>query len=315
MSACIILAAGQGKRMRSELPKVVHPVLGVPMVIRVVNQAVKAGLRDPVVVVGHGREEVIPLLDSRGVSWAIQDRQMGTAHAVSCGLEGISSESVTVLLGDVPLIRSGTIAYLERSRREAGAGIAVMSTVLSDPSGYGRIIRDDNELMAIVEDRDANLQQLAVKEINTGIMSFDGTILPELLKRISNDNDQGEYYLTDAVSIARKMGVTCIAVTAEDPQEVAGVNDRLQLANATANIRMRIVNGFLLEGVDIPDPDTVWIEDAVSIGRDVTIGRFCRLSGNTGIGDRCVLGDGCILDNTTLKPGTVLPPYTVQGKP
>ncbi|MEN8208447.1 MAG: NTP transferase domain-containing protein [Candidatus Fermentibacteria bacterium] len=313
MTACIILAAGQGKRMKSPLPKVVHQVLGIPMVIRVVKQAVQAGLASPVVVVGHGRESVIPILEAEGASWALQEKQLGTAHAVTCGLKGISAESVMVLLGDVPLLRSLTISELEESRRKAGAAIAVLSTRPPDPSGYGRIIREGDYLRAIVEDSDCTPEQLKIGEINTGLMSFDGGVLPELLREIRTDNDQREYYLTDTISIAVKRGLPCIAVPADDYREVSGVNNRVQLTCATENLRKQVLDSHMLRGVNIPDPGGVWIEESVSIGEDVSIGRSVRLSGATALGDKCFVGDGSILIDTDVPPGTVIEPYSVIG--
>ena len=313
MTACIILAAGQGKRMKSPLPKVVHQVLGVPMVIRVVRQAIEAGLERPVVVVGHGRESVTPILKKEGASWILQEEQLGTAHAVTCGLSGISAESVMVLLGDVPLLRSCTISELEESRRKAGAAIAVLSTCPPDPSGYGRIIREGALLRAIVEDSDCTPRQLEIGEINTGLMSFDGGVLPELLREIRTDNDQGEYYLTDAVSIAMSRGMPCIAVQAEDYREVSGVNNRVQLACATENLRKQVLDAHMLRGVNIPDPCGVWIEESVKIGTGVSIGRSVRLSGITTIGDNCFVGDGSILIDIDISPCTVIEPYSVMG--
>lgn len=313
MTACIILAAGQGKRMKSPLPKVVHPVLGIPMVIRVIRQAVKAGLDSPVVVVGHSMESVIPLLEEEGASWAVQKEQLGTAHAVTCGLQDMFAESVTVLLGDVPLLKSCTISELEESRRKAGAAIAVLSTCPPDPSGYGRIIRDGDLLQAIVEHSDCTPRQLETGEINTGLMSFDGGVLPELLREIRTDNDQGEYYLTDAVSIAVSRGMPCISVLAGDYREVSGVNNRVQLASATEILRKQVLDTHMIRGVNIPDPVCVWMEESVEIGTGVSIGRSVRLSGKTVIGDNCIVGDGSILTGIDVPPGTVIEPYSVMG--
>ncbi|MCD4700722.1 MAG: NTP transferase domain-containing protein [Candidatus Aegiribacteria sp.] len=299
--------------MKSPLPKVVHPVLGVPMVIRVVRQAVEAGLERPVVVVGYNRESVIPLLEAERTSWALQEEQLGTAHAVACGMEDVSAESVTVLLGDVPLLESTTIAKLEESRRKAGAAIAVLSSRPPDPSGYGRIIRDGDLLSAIVEDRDCTPGQLEICEINTGLMSFDGGALTELLRDIRADNDQGEYYLTDAVSIAVSRGMPCISVLAGDYREVSGVNNRVQLACATENLRKQVLDAHMTGGVNISDPGGVWIEESVEIGTDVSIGRFARLSGKTVIGEHCIVGDGSILIDTDIPPGTIIEPYSVIG--
>jgi len=314
MTGCIILAAGQGRRMLSDLPKVIHPVLGLPMVVRVIRQARAAGLDEPVVVVGHGRELVIPLIESEGASWAVQEEQLGTAHAVRCGLDALSgAESITVLLGDVPLLQSGTAGLLEETRKSRGAAVAVLTTCPPDPTGYGRVIREGRLLREIVEDRDCTQEQLLVGEINTGLMSFDGGVLPRLLDEIGTDNDQGEYYLTDAVSVAVGRGLPCVAVEAADHREVSGVNDRVQLAAATETLRTRVLEDLMLGGTCIPDPGGVWVEEDVHVGRDVYLGRGCRLSGDTRIGDSCTIGDGSILIDADLPGGTVLEPYTVIG--
>lgn len=313
MTACVILAAGQGKRMRSSLPKVLHPVLGVPMVLRVVRQAVAAGMDNPVVVVGHGRDDVIPLLKRENADWAVQEEQLGTAHAVKCGLRGISAESVTVLLGDVPLLKASTVAMLEDSRKDAGAAMAVLTTRLPDPSGYGRVIRKGRLISAIIEERDCTGEQRAIDEINTGLMSFDGSVLPLLLEDIGTDNDQNEYYLTDAVGAASSRGLACVAVEAADHREVSGVNNRVQLAEATEHLRRKVVESHLLSGVDLPDPRSVWIEESVSIGSGVSIGRWVRLSGATRLGDGCSVGDGCVVIDGDVPAGTVLRPHTVIG--
>lgn len=313
MKVCIILAAGMGKRMSSMLPKVVHPVLGVPMVLRVVRQAIAAGYEEPVAVVGHGRESVLNALDGSGALWAVQEQQLGTAHAVMCGLRERRGEAVTVLLGDVPLLRSGTITLLEESRSEAGAAVAVLTARPPDPSGYGRVIREGDILREIVEEKDCTPEQLSTGEINTGLMSFDGEALSEILLEIGTDNRQGEYYLTDAVGIAVERGLSCIAVPAADHREVCGVNNRVQLAEATEVLRRRVLKAHLEEGVDIPDPGTVWIEESVTIGRNVSVGRCVRLSGRTAVGNDCTIGDGSVVVDADVPDGRILPPFSVMG--
>ncbi len=240
MTACIVLAAGQGKRMDSPLPKVMHPILGDPMVLHVCRAVRKAGFDDITVVVGYGREKVIPLLEEENVKWAVQEEQLGTAHAVVCGLEKVIADDVIVLLGDVPLIRSETIQKLQKLRHLSNAGIAVLTAFPPVVDGYGRIVKIDDEIHAIVEERDANPAEREIREINTGIMAFDFTVLIEILKEIKPDNDQSEYYLTDAVAIARKKSVKCIAVPAADWQEVAGINDKTQLANAEVSMKSNL---------------------------------------------------------------------------
>jgi bifunctional UDP-N-acetylglucosamine pyrophosphorylase/glucosamine-1-phosphate N-acetyltransferase len=317
LRAAIILAAGHGKRMRSSLPKVLHPVLGRPMVLRVADTALQAGLDRIVVVVGHGRELVTPLLLENGHGWAVQEEQLGTAHALRCGLEaldGEEAEEVCVLLGDVPLIRTETVESLLRTRRETSSAVTVLTTVLEDPSGYGRIVRSagGGDVTAIVEDRDALPEQRSIREINTGLMAFDGGELPGIIRRVGSDNSQGEYYLTDAVSIAVGDGLRVTASVAEDSIEVAGVNNPVQLAACTEALRRRVVQRHLSQGVVIPDPPTVWIEEDVRIGPGSFIGRLCRLSSGASIGRGCSVGDGAVLSGVELPDGSTVEPFTVM---
>lgn len=317
MRAAVILAAGHGKRMRSELPKVMHPVLGRPMVLRVADAASGAGLDSVFAVVGHGRNLVTPLLQRNGIRPAVQEEQLGTAHALRCGLkamEGRVPEEVCVLLGDVPLIRTETVRGLVSRRRETGSAVTVLTTVLDDPSGYGRVVReeDGDGVLAIVEDRDATAEQKMLREINTGLMAFDGRRLPELLAAIGCENAQGEYYLTDAVSIAVEMGLRVTASVAEDSMEVSGVNNPVQLAACTEEQRWKVLRRHLMAGVAIPDPTTVWIEDDVTVGAGTTIGRLCRLSAGASVGSGCVIGDGSVLEGVHLADHSVVEPFTVM---
>ncbi len=317
MRAAVILAAGHGKRMRSPLPKVLHPVLGRPMILRVAETARRAGMDDVVVVVGHGRDLVIPVLQRHGLRWAVQEEQLGTAHALECGLRGLDggpAEEVCVLLGDVPLIRTETVTRLLRTRRAGGSAVTVLTTVLEDPSGYGRVIRsgDGRGVREIVEERDATPEQRSVREINTGLMAFDGAMVEDLLSGIGSDNSQGEYYLPDAVSIAAARGLGVTASVADDSGEVSGVNNPVQLAACTRVQRLRVVERHLMNGVVIPDPETVWIEDDVTIGRGTSVGRLCRLCSGTRLGEGCSVGDGAILEGVSLPDGSNVDPYTVM---
>lgn len=316
MRAAVILAAGHGKRMRSPLPKVLHPVLGRPMVLRVADTARRAGLDRVVVVVGHGREEVIPVLERHGLRWAVQEEQLGTAHALRCGMEALEEEpeELCVLLGDVPLVRSETVRDLLETRRATVSAITVLTTVPEDPAGYGRVVRsgEGDGVTAIVEDRDASPEQREIGEINTGLMAFDGDRVRELLDGIDTDNAQGEYYLTDAVSVAVDGGLGVTASLAADSREVSGVNTPVQLAACTEEQRRRVVSRHLAGGAVIPDPGTVWIEDGVTIAHGCFIGRLCRLSGTTSLGRNCVVGDGAILEDAELPDGSVVEPYTVM---
>lgn len=315
ITAAVILAAGMGKRMKSNLPKVLHPVLAMPMVERAARAAEDAGVTEITVVTGHGREKVIPLLEKNGWNWAVQEEQLGTAHAVSCALDNLKDAGeVVVLMGDVPLLRAETIAMLLQARRDSGAALAVLTTTPPDVSGYGRIIMDTEGLIdRIVEEKDATPRERECRIINTGIMVFDGVILPQVLAKIGNTNAQNEFYLTDAVSIAGEMGRKALPVFTPNWQEVAGVNNPLQLAGCTAGMKRRIVESHLLAGVVIPDPDTVWIEDFVTIAAGAVIGRNCRLSGEALIGSGAVIGDGSVIDGIVIEPGQIVPEYSLLG--
>lgn len=295
----VILAAGRGTRMKSDLPKVLHPVLGRPMLLRVTETAADAGCRSMTVVVGHGREDVIPLLSAAGLHWVVQEPQLGTAHALQCAMpfpEGASE--ILVLLGDVPLLRVETIGDLLEARRASNAAMAFLTAFPPDPSGYGRVLRGpDGSVNRIVEHRDATPEQLSCSEINTGIMVFDAGVLPSLLSRIGNGNSQGEYYLTDAVEAASASGFRVAAAASPDWLEVRGVNDPLHLAECTRALRRRVTERLLLSGVVIPDPDGVWIEDTAVVEAGAFIGRHCRVSGSSVLTSTARLLDFCVVEN------------------
>lgn len=313
-ASAVILAAGLGKRMKSPIPKVLHPVLGKPMVQRAGEIAEAAGIDHIVVVVGHGRERVIPILEERGWEWAVQEEQLGTAHAVGCAMPLLKGGEVLVLLGDVPLLKSETVSELLQARRGANAPMAVLTTTPPDVTGYGRIIMDPNgRIDRIVEEKDATDEEKSFQTINTGIMVFASGVLEDVLPEIGSDNAQNEFYLTDAVSKLAKSPGGALSVFTPDWEEVAGVNDPLQLARCTAVMKRRVVESHLLAGVEIPDPDTVWIEDSVTIGGGVRIGRNCRLSGETVIGPGARLADGCVVSGGVIEPGAVLEEYSIIG--
>ncbi|MBD3369510.1 NTP transferase domain-containing protein [Candidatus Fermentibacteria bacterium] len=314
MTSAVVLAAGQGKRMRSNLAKVAHPVLGRPMVLRVLDAARSAGVDRAITVVGHGRDQVIEILRSIDAEWVVQDPQLGTAHAVQVGLESLDEvQDLVVLLGDVPLIDPRTIDRLLEARRREKAAVTVLTAFPPDPSGYGRIVRtgDGDRISGIVEERDATAEQREIGEINTGTMAFDGQVLPELLEALDNDNAQGEYYLTDTISEAVRRKLTVVARRAESWREVAGINDQVQLAGATDYLRRSVLRGLMLSGVTVRDPDTVWIEDGVEVGGGCAVGRLCRLSGSTVVGEGCIIGDGCVLVDSVIPPGSEVKPFTV----
>lgn len=285
--------------MKSALPKVLHPVLGRPMILRVAETAVKAGCDGVTVVVGYGRELVTPVLEGAELRWVVQEPQMGTAHALQCAMPFLGSASeVLVLLGDVPLLGVDTISALLAARRETGAAMAVLSAVPPNPAGYGRVIRSgDGAVTRIVEHRDATPAELSCTEVNTGIMVFDAASLPGLLSGIGNGNAQGEYYLTDAVTVALASGRRVAAASSPDWLSVRGVNDPLHLAECTRAMKRRVVESLLLSGVTIPDPDGVWIEDSAVVEPGAFIGRHCRVSGSSVVTSTARLMDFCVVEN------------------
>ncbi|MCK5786856.1 MAG: NTP transferase domain-containing protein [Candidatus Sabulitectum sp.] len=314
-TAAVILAAGMGKRMRSELPKVMHPVLAVPMIERAARAAEAAGVTEVIVVIGHGRNTVIPLLEKNGWNWAIQEEQLGTAHAVSCATDQIgNADEVVILMGDVPLLREETIEELLHARRKNNALLAVLTTTPPDVTGYGRVIMDhQGRIDRIVEEKDASVEERECRVINTGIMAFDGSVLAGVLSRIGNANAQNEFYLTDAVAIVAEMGRKAIPVFTPAWQEVAGVNNPVQLVRCTSEMKRRVVESHLLSGVVIPDADSVWIEESVIIGKGTVIGRNCRLSGDAVIGTGVVIGDGSIVDGVVVESGEIVEEYSILG--
>ncbi len=299
MPHCVILAAGKGTRMKSPIPKVLHPVLGRPMILRVAETARKAGCRRVTAVIGFGRDLVAPVLREEDVQWVVQEPQLGTAHALGCaGPKWEGASEVLVLLGDVPLLRADTVVSLLEARRKTDAALAVLTAEPPDPSGYGRVIRNgDGAVARIVEHRDASDLERECREVNTGIMVFRGEGLPALLDSIDNGNAQGEYYLTDAVEKALARGLGVEAVKARDWPEVRGVNDPLHLAECTRVLKRRVTEELLLSGVVIPDPDGVWIEDSAVVEPGAYIGRHCRVSGRSHISSLARLLDFCVVEN------------------
>jgi bifunctional UDP-N-acetylglucosamine pyrophosphorylase / glucosamine-1-phosphate N-acetyltransferase len=281
-AAALILAAGEGTRMKSRLPKVAHEVLGVPMISLVVDAARDAGVDRVVVVVGYEADVVRELVPDD--TCAVQDRQLGTGHAVTCAEEELTGHEGTLLVlsGDTPLIRPETLRRLIEERERTGAAAVVLTTRMSDPTGYGRIIRDaDGVLTGIVEHKDLSPDQVEIDEINTGTYCFDTRVLFGHLHRLSADNAQGEYYLTDMVAVLRAEGLIVTSVRTDDPLETMGVNSRVQLAEATRALKDRVNRGHMLAGVTLVDPELVWIGPRVRIGQDVVIEPMTFLTGDT----------------------------------
>jgi bifunctional UDP-N-acetylglucosamine pyrophosphorylase/glucosamine-1-phosphate N-acetyltransferase len=310
-AAVVILAAGAGTRMKSQLPKVLHPICGATMLDHALAAAREAGPAQLVVVVGHGRRQVAAHLarsapDARVV---VQDRQGGTGHAVRTVTEtvGLGHGTVMVTYGDTPLLRGSTLATLAGAHAAERAAATALTTVLADPTGYGRILRDDRgAFMEIVEEADAAPGQRAVTEINSGVYAFDSGMLADAVKRLPTDNAKGEEYLTDVVAILRAEGHHVATVTIPDGDEVCGVNDRVQLAYARRILNARILDGWMRAGATIVDPLTTLIDTGVILEPDVEIGPGTQLTGSTVIEAGARVGPGCVLRDTAVGRGAVL---------
>ncbi|RZQ63482.1 bifunctional UDP-N-acetylglucosamine diphosphorylase/glucosamine-1-phosphate N-acetyltransferase GlmU [Amycolatopsis suaedae] len=309
----LILAAGEGTRMRSATPKVLHPIAGRPLVEHAVRAA--AGL-DPehlVVVVGHGREAVGAHLDAlaktlgRQIGTAVQESQNGTGHAVSCALAELPADlggTVIVSYGDAPLLDTTTLSALLAEHSGSGNGVTVLTAVLDDPTGYGRILRDaDGTVTAIVEQKDATADQLEIPEINSGVYAFDAAVLAAGLAKLSTDNAQGELYLTDVLGHARADGKRVGALVVDDPWLTEGVNDRVQLSTLGAELNRRIVREWQRAGVTVVDPATTWIDAGVTLARDVRIEPGVQLKGETRVGEGATVGPDTTLTDVTVGDG------------
>jgi bifunctional UDP-N-acetylglucosamine pyrophosphorylase/glucosamine-1-phosphate N-acetyltransferase len=313
-AAAIVLAAGEGTRMRSALPKVAHQILGVPLVRYVVDAARTAGVGRVVTVVGHGAEAVAALVGDTEI--AVQDEQLGTGHAVRCAektLDGFDGP-VLVLAGDVPLLRPETLIQLVERFRESEAACVLLTARFPDPTGYGRIVRDDHDAVSgIIEQRDLSPEQLVTDECNAGVYCFDGRKLFSALDRITPHNAQGEYYLTDVVAILRADGFAVQALTLDDPDESHGINTRVQLAHAARLMQRRINEEHMLAGVTMTDPTLVWIGPKVTIGRDVVILPMTQLDGATSVADDARIGPSTRILDSVIESGAVVEQSIVRG--
>ncbi|GHG34134.1 UDP-N-acetylglucosamine diphosphorylase/glucosamine-1-phosphate N-acetyltransferase [Deinococcus indicus] len=310
----VILAAGQGTRMKSSLPKVLHPVAGRPMVAWAVKAARELGARNVVVVTGHGAEAVEAALAGSGVVFARQEQQLGTGHAFLAGMDALDDHreaDVLVLYGDTPLLRTETLRDLLADHRERSGAFTVLTGVLPDATGYGRIIRDaQGNVERIVEQKDATPEERAVGEFNSGVYLMDARA-NELAHRITNENASGEYYLTDLLGLYRAEGAEAHAFRLNDPDEVMGANDRTGLAEAENIIRARITQAHMRAGVTIHMPETVYIEDTVVLGRDVTLEPGVILRGDTRVADGAQIGAYSVVTDSVLAEGVVVKPHSV----
>lgn len=311
--AAVILAAGQGTRMRSALPKVAHPVAGRAMVAHVVRTARAAGADPIVVVVGHRADAVREALAGEAVVFARQDEQLGTGHALACAREALAGHDapIFVLNGDGPLLRPATLAALARRRAEdAPDGMALATVVVADPSGLGRIVRDaGGALAAIVEEGDADAATRAVREVNPGVYLV-GPDVWRYLRELRADNAQGEVYVTDLPLRYLAAGRPVATEPVKDPEEVLAANDRVQLARLEQVARRRIAERWMRAGVTLEHPGSAWIDDDVELGRDVTIEPFVVLRAGTRVGEGARIGAFAHLSGCRVAPGARVPPRT-----
>ncbi len=297
----VILAAGQGTRMHSSLPKVLHPILGQPMLWYAVEASRSITQAAPVVVVGHDADRVRQTLDA-GVHFVHQEEQLGTGHALQQAdsiLRG-KTDYVLVTYGDMPLVTQDTLTKLITAQQSHDGPISVLTAVADDPRGFGRIVRDDDGLViAIIEEIAASPEQLAIRELNTGVFCFSSNWLWDALDRIEL-NPKGEYFLTDLVEIAVADRKSVQAIKVEDTSEMIGINTRVHLAEACGMMQLRINHNWMLAGVTIQDPLSTYIEPGVSIGRDTVIAPNTHLRGETQIGESCILGPNTIIQDSRL---------------
>ena len=322
----VILAAGQGKRMKSDLPKVLQPLAGRPMLNHVIDCARTLDARAIHVVYGHGGEQVRTHLSSQPVSCVLQSEQLGTGHAVLQAMPGIPDDDlVLVLYGDVPLVRAETLRKL--IAQASDRAIALLSVVLEEPGGYGRIVRDTaGNVVRIVEQKDANRKELVIGEVNTGLMALPARQLRRWLGALRNDNAQGEYYLTDVVVAAVKDGLKVQAVIAPTVSEVLGINDKVQLAEVEAAHRREKAKELMLAGVTVADPARLDVRGTVAVGSDVYLDVNVVLVGKVKLGSRVKIGPNCyirdaeigedtevfpncVIDNAVIGPGCRIGPF------
>ncbi|HEY3309255.1 MAG TPA: bifunctional UDP-N-acetylglucosamine diphosphorylase/glucosamine-1-phosphate N-acetyltransferase GlmU [Desulfuromonadaceae bacterium] len=314
--AAVILAAGKGTRMKSRLVKVLHPLAGRPMIAWPVEAARNAGAAPIVLVVGHQAAAVQTVFqDQADVRIALQEEQLGTGHAVACAKEALTGFSGTILIlcGDTPLLQADTLTSLLRFHRENSAIVTVLTAKMPDPFGYGRVLRsNDGGVQRIIEQKDATAEQQLIREINSGIYCIEADFLFKNISNISSKNAQNEFYLTDLIAMAVQQGLVCLAMSTNDSDEIMGINDRVQLAEAAQILRRRINRDHMLSGVTIIDPEQTYIDFGISIGGDTVIHPNCHLAGQTIIGSGCEIEHsvsiyGCrIGDECHIKAGSVL---------
>jgi bifunctional UDP-N-acetylglucosamine pyrophosphorylase/glucosamine-1-phosphate N-acetyltransferase len=318
VAAVIVLAAGEGTRMKSDLPKVLHTIGGRSLVCHAVAAAQQVGAGHVVVVVGHGREQVSAHLavSAPDVLAAVQDQQLGTGHAVGCALAALPDVDGPLLVtyGDVPLLTGETLQQLVAEHQARGNAITLLTADLPEPAGYGRVVRDsDGAVAAVVEEKDATAEERTIREINSGIYAFEARVLRDGLSRLKTDNSQGELYLTDVVGIAHADGGRVGALQLSDVWQTKGVNDRVQLAELHRELNRRTVESSMRAGVTVIDPATTWVDHGVELAPDVVLEPNVLLRGATSIAGGATVGPNCHLVDTTVGAGATVTNTTSYG--
>ncbi|MFD0312006.1 bifunctional UDP-N-acetylglucosamine diphosphorylase/glucosamine-1-phosphate N-acetyltransferase GlmU [Streptomyces sp. NPDC127119] len=309
-AAVVVLAAGEGTRMKSATPKVLHELCGRSLVGHVLAAAGELDPENLVVVVGHAREKVTDHLagTAPGVRTAVQAEQNGTGHAVRMGLEelgGVVDGTVVVVCGDTPLLTGATLRKLAATHTGDGNAVTVLTAEVPDATGYGRIVRDgvSGAVTAIVEHKDASDSQRAIREINSGVFAFDGQLLADALGKVRTDNSQGEEYLTDVLGILREAGHRVGAAVSDDHREIAGINNRVQLAEARRILNDRLLRDAMLAGVTVVDPASTWVDVTVTFEQDAIVHPGTQLQGATHLGEGAEVGPNTRLNDTTVGAG------------
>lgn len=299
--SAVILAAGKGVRMRSNLPKVAHRVAGRAMIAHLVKTVRAAGIEQIIVVVGHGREHVEEILAGENVTFVVQEEQLGTGHALMQAKDAARGESVLVLAGDTPLLRPQTLAGLIALHEQSQAPAAVLTTRVKDPGGYGRVLRgEQGEFLRIVEEKDASQKEKAIDEINSGIYCFNRELVFKALSGIGTQNAQGEYYLTEALEVIKRDNNKVEICLSDVEEEIYGVNDRVQLAQVEGIMRRRINQELMAQGVAMIDPASTFVDADVKIGPDTVILPFTIIEGRCSIGSSCEIGPSTRISNSTI---------------
>ena len=306
----VILAAGKGTRMYSDLPKVLHPIAGKPMVKHVIDTAKQLGAHNIHLVYGHGGDLMQQRLANEPVNWVLQTEQLGTGHAMQQAAPFFADdENILMLYGDAPLITKATLEKLIAAKPDKG--IALLTVVLDNPTGYGRILRENGNVVGIVEQKDANAEQLKIQEVNTGVMVSDGASFKKWLTQLDNNNAQGEYYMTDVIALANRDGCQVAAVQAADLMEVEGANNRLQLVALEQYFQQKQARELLLAGVMLLDPNSFKLRGELTHGKDVEIDMNVILKGKVRLGNRVKIGAGCVITNCDIGDDVEIKPYSV----